>query len=186
MNILAVSGSARAASANTALLHALARQAPQGMSVEVFARLAHLPIFSPDLEGPPAPPSVEALALAVARADGLVIACPEYVRALPGGLKNAIDWLASREEIIAKPIALVHASHRGDDMLEQLRAVLATVSANFTADIFERFALKSSTPAEIAAFFQAPHEAERLNRFLDRLSNHIRALNAQIAPASAR
>jgi NAD(P)H-dependent FMN reductase len=73
---------------------------------------------------PPSKPS----AAAVARADGLVIACPEYVRALPGGFKNAVDWLVSRDEIIVKPIALIHASHRGDDMLEQLRLVLGTVS----------------------------------------------------------
>src|SRR6185295_6490353 len=115
MNILAISGSTRAASANTALLHALARHAPRGVSVEVFDRVAGLPIFTPDREGPPAPPIVESFAAAVARADGIVIACPEYVRAIPGGMKNAIDWLVSRDEIIAKPIALIHASHRGDD-----------------------------------------------------------------------
>ena len=142
MNILAISGSTRAASANTALLQALARNAPHGVSVRVFAGIADLPIFSPDLEDPPAPPAVEAFAAAVARANGIVVACPEYVHAIPGGFKNAIDWLVSRDEIIAKPIALIHASHRGDDMLEQLRLVLGTVSENFTTEIFARFALK--------------------------------------------
>lgn len=170
MKVLAISGSARAASANTALLQALARHAPQGVSVEVFSNIAALPIFTPDLEGPPAPPVVEAFALAIARADALVIACPEYVRALPGGFKNAIDWLVSRDEIIAKPIALIHASHRGDDMLDQLRAVLGTVSRNFAPDIFERFSLKSSTPAEIATVFEAPEQSARLVSFLERVS----------------
>jgi NAD(P)H-dependent FMN reductase len=179
MNILALSGSTRAASVNTALLRALARHAPRGVSVDLFDGIASLPIFSPDLEGPPAPPSVEAFAAAVARADGLVIACPEYVRALPGGFKNAVDWLVSRDEIIVKPIALIHASHRGDDMLEQLRLVLGTVSENFTADIFERFALKASTPGEIAAYFEAPEQAARLRAFLDQFAAHIRAINQQ-------
>lgn len=184
MNILAISGSTRAASANTALLHALSRHAPRGVSVDVFDGVADLPIFSPDLEGPPAPPVVEAFAAAVARADGLVVACPEYVRAIPGGLKNAIDWLVSRNEIIAKPIALIHASHRGEDMLDQLRAVLGTVSVNFTEEIFERFALKSSTPAEIAAHFKTPEQAARLIAFLDQFVAHIRAINPQLAAPS--
>ncbi|MBS0385247.1 MAG: NAD(P)H-dependent oxidoreductase [Proteobacteria bacterium] len=175
MNMLAISGSARAASVNTALLQALARCAPQGVSVQVFADVASLPIFSPDREGPPAPPVVEEFAAAVARADGLIVACPEYVRAMPGGFKNAIDWLVSRDEIVAKPIALIHASHRGDDMLDQLRLVLSTVSENFTAALFERFALKSSTPAEVAAFFEAPEQATRLSAFLDRFARHIRS-----------
>jgi len=173
MNILAISGSTRAASANTALLQALARHAPQGVSVEVFADVAKLPIFSPDVEGPPAPPAVEAFAAAVARADGIVVACPEYVHALPGGFKNAIDWLVSREEIIAKPIALIHASHRGDDALAQLRLVLGTVSTNFAPDIFERFSLKSSTPAEIEVHFARAENADRLAAFLQRFATHV-------------
>lgn len=185
MHILAISGSTRAASANTALLQALAHHAPSGVSVDVFDGVANLPIFSPDIEGPPAPPIVEEFAAAVARADGLVIACPEYVRALPGGFKNAIDWLVSRDEIIAKPIALLHASHRGDDMLEQLRAVLGTVSENFAPDIFQRFALKSSTPAEIAAFFEAPKQAALLTGFLDQFAAHIRTRHPQLRAASA-
>jgi NAD(P)H-dependent FMN reductase len=184
MNILGISGSTRAASVNTALLHALARNAPQGVSVQVFADIADLPIFSPDLEGPPAPPPIETFAAAVARADGLVIACPEYVRAIPGGFKNAIDWLVSRDEIIAKPIVLIHASHRGDDMLDQLRAVLGTVSQNFAREIFDRFALKSATPSEVAAFFEAPDQAERLSAFLDRFARYVRARGSQAASAS--
>ncbi len=99
--------------------------------------------------------------------------------------KNAIDWLVSRDEIIAKPIVIIHASHRGDDMLEQMRAVLATVSENFAPDIFERFALKSSTPAEVAAYFEAPAQSARLTAFLDRCAAHIGAVNPRPAAPSA-
>jgi NAD(P)H-dependent FMN reductase len=178
MNLLAISGSTRAASTNTALLRALARHAPRGVTVDVFTGIAGLPIFSPDLEGPPAPPPVEAFAAVVAGADGLIIACPEYVHAIPGGFKNAIDWLVSREEIIAKPIALIHASHRGDDALAQLRLVLATVSANFAADIFERFPFTSSTPSEIAAYFTSGDRSARLVAFTERFAEHVRKVRA--------
>jgi NAD(P)H-dependent FMN reductase len=178
MKILAISGSTRAASVNTALLRALAGHAPRGVEVQVFADIACLPIFSPDLEGPPAPARVEAFAERVGRADGVVIACPEYVHAIPGGFKNAIDWLVSRDEIIAKPIALIHASHRGDDALDQLRLVLGTVSHNFSAEIFERFSLKTATPAQVAEHFEAPAQAARLAAFLDRFTAHIRCVSA--------
>ena len=66
---------------------------------------------------------------AIARSDGVLVCSPEYVRGIPGGLKNAIDWLVSGDQIVGRPIALVHASHRGEDMLQALRAVLSTVSA---------------------------------------------------------
>jgi chromate reductase len=178
MNFLAISGSARAASTNTALLRALAHHAPRGIRTDVFAGISGLPIFSPDLEGPPAPPAVEAFAAAVASAEGLIIACPEYVHTLPGGFKNAIDWLVSREEIIAKPIALVHASHRGEDALAQLRLVLGTVSGNFAPSIFERFPFTSSTPAEIEAYFTSGDRSARLIAFLQRFAEHVRRVQA--------
>lgn len=175
MRILAISGSIRRASTNTALLRALARAAPVGITVEVSEAPRDLPIFSQDLEGPPAPAIVEAFAAAVGAADGIVIACPEYVHALPGGFKNAIDWLVSRDEIIGKPIVLIHASHRGDDALTQLRLVLGTVSQRFAPDIFERFSLTSLTPAQIEAFFEEAENAARLQMFLQTVTAHIRA-----------
>lgn len=94
MKILAVSGSLRAASYNTALLHAARELAPAEMQIEVFG-LGDLPFFNQDVEeqGDPAP--VAAWKDAVRAADGLLIACPEYNGGLTAVLKNAIDW-ASR------------------------------------------------------------------------------------------
>lgn len=174
MNILAISGSQRAASTNTALLRALARAAEPPVAVTLSGAPGRLPIFSPDREGPPAPPEVEAFAAEVAAADALVISCPEYVRTLPGGFKNAIDWLVSRPEIAEKPIALLHASHRGDDALCDLRRMLATVSAGFAPDIFARFELMKLGPEEIAATLAAPEPTARLRAFLAALRAHVR------------
>jgi NAD(P)H-dependent FMN reductase len=168
MQILALSGSLRAASTNTALLHAFARRAAPRAQVTVYEGLGSLPIFSPDIEGPDPPPAVEALAAAVGAADGLVIACPEYVHALPGGFKNAIDWLVPRYEIVGKPIAILHASSRGEEGLTALRRVLGTVSENFHEDIFARFDLRRLSPAAVAAHLDAPAQAARLNDFIDR------------------
>ncbi len=136
MKILAISGSARKVSTNTALLKAMRDIAPSSIEFTVFDQINNLPIFSPDNEGEKTPTVVEDFIKSVSDADGIIISSPEYIRCIPGGLKNAIDWMVSRTEIIDKPIILVHASSRGDDMLVSLRRVLSTVSSNFFEDLF--------------------------------------------------
>lgn len=149
MQILAISGSARQASTNTELLCGLAELCPADVQIEVFHTLHELPVFSPDLEGENTPPAVQDFIDNINQADGVIISSPEYVRAIPGGLKNAIDWLVSGEAIIAKPVALIHASHRGDDMLAALRLVLATVTSEFQQQIFMRVPLISKSPQQV-------------------------------------
>lgn len=94
MRILAVSGSLRAASYNTALLRAARDLAPTDMTLEVFP-LNDLPFFNQDVEDQGDPSPVVAWKAAVRAANGLLIACPEYNGGLTAVLKNAIDW-ASR------------------------------------------------------------------------------------------
>lgn len=94
MKILAVSGSLRAASYNTALLRVCQTLAPDEMDIEIFG-LGDLPFFNQDVEDQGDPAPVAAWKDAVRAADGLLIACPEYNGGLTAVLKNAIDW-ASR------------------------------------------------------------------------------------------
>jgi chromate reductase, NAD(P)H dehydrogenase (quinone) len=105
MKILAISGSTRQLSTNTALLSALQALAQPDIEIDVFDRIGELPVFSPDLEGPNTPESVIRFIEKVSASDGLIISSPEYVRSIPGGLKNAIDWLVSGEAVIGKPIS---------------------------------------------------------------------------------
>lgn len=164
MKLLAISGSARLESTNTALLRALAEVSP--VKVDLFYAVQQLPVFSPDLEGDGTPPSVAAFIKSIDQADGLIISSPEYVHAIPGGLKNAIDWLVSGEVIIDKPVALIHASHRGDDMLAALRLVLGTVTPAFHEQIFLRISLVSKSPDEVMAFMRQPENAAQLRSFV--------------------
>lgn len=92
--VLALSGSLRAASFNTRILRSLPALAPESMHIELYEHLGDLPHFSEDLETEP-PASVRRLWQAITDADGLIIATPEYNGAIPGVLKNALDW-ASR------------------------------------------------------------------------------------------
>lgn len=167
MKILAISGSARKASTNTALLKVMKKLAPAEIELTVFHQIYLLPIFSPDLEGEATPEVVEKFMEMVSTADGIIISSPEYVRAIPGGLKNAIDWMVSRFEVIDKPIALVHASHRGNDMLASLKLVLSTVSSHFMEHLFLRFPLIGMTPNEIEELLQAPEKQSEILTFMN-------------------
>ncbi|MBB3994716.1 NAD(P)H-dependent FMN reductase [Sulfitobacter undariae] len=175
MKILAISGSTRAASTNTAMLNAVAQLASNGMTINVYSDLASLPVFNPDAEVEPLPESVNNLITMIKENDGIIISSPEYVRAIPGGLKNAIDWLVSRDEIIGKPIALMHASHRGDDMLAQLRLVLSTVSDGFTPQHFLRLKLMNVAPEDIShAVHQSPNCTD-ITKFLNGFASYLKS-----------
>ncbi|MCX7513563.1 NADPH-dependent FMN reductase [Frateuria hangzhouensis] len=116
LRILCLPGSLRRDSWNRRLLEVAATLAPAGARAEVYDALAAVPLFDEDLEQAQAdgPPGVRALRAAIAAADGLVIATPEYNHALPGVLKNALDWLSRGSpegEVLAdRPVAVLGAS----------------------------------------------------------------------------
>lgn len=170
MKILAISVSARPNSTNTAMLRAVRAVAPSGIEILVFDGVGRLPVFSPDLEGKHLPEVVQDFINVIAESDGLIIASPEYVRSIPGGLKNAIDWLVSGKQIINKPIALLHASYRGDDMLAGLRTVLATITDRFARDIFLRLHLMKMEPADVFRTVETPENRSKVQAYLQAFS----------------
>ncbi len=113
MRVLGLSGSLRRDSHNRALLRAAAAALPQGAELVEWDRIAELPAYDEDLDAASAPEPVRALREAIAAADAVLIATPEYNHSLPGGLKNALDW-ASRPHatnpLRGKPVAVVGAS----------------------------------------------------------------------------
>ncbi len=129
MKILAISGSLRAASINSALLRAAARLAPPDMRVELFDALGALPAFNIDLESA-VPDPVLRLRQAVAGADALLIASPEYAHGISGALKNALDWLVSLEAFYSKPVVVLNAQPRAHHADTALRETLRTMSAS--------------------------------------------------------
>lgn len=126
--ILALSGSLRAASINSALLRAAARLAPPEMSITVFLRLGDLPLFNPDFEDCP-PNIVTNFRAKVAEADALLIASPEYAHGVTGTIKNALDWLVSFESFVNKPVAVINTSPRAYHSDAALRETLKTMAA---------------------------------------------------------
>ena len=120
MKVLAISGSLREASINSAFCRAAAQLAPTGIKVTFFSGLAALPLFNPDLEAAP-PPAVQSLRAAISENGALLIASPEYAHGISGPMKNALDWLVSFEGTVGKPIALVNTSPRARHAYESLR-----------------------------------------------------------------
>jgi hypothetical protein len=158
MHVLMICGSARAASRSRVLLQAMAEAVPHGVTATLCSSLMDLPLFSPDAEGPPPPPVVEAFLAGLAAADLVVIAAPEYARTIPAVLKNALEWAVSRPELTSKPVVLAHASHRGDEMLCHLRRVLETV-ADFRPHPFLRLPLAALPEEHIAPALTEAQEA---------------------------
>lgn len=113
MVILGISGSLRAGSHNTRLLRAAARELPEGVELRLLEGLRDVPPFDEDADDDGAPAAVTRLREALASADALLIATPEYNSSIPGQLKNALDW-ASRPRATSPlrflPSAVVGAS----------------------------------------------------------------------------
>lgn len=132
LHILAISGSLRASSSNTALLQAAARLAPAHVRMSLYRGLAELPAFNPDDDGDTPHPAVAALREQLQAADAVLISTPEYAHGVPGALKNLLDWVVGSGELVDKPVALLHAS-RSPWALGSLRETLTVMSARLVA-----------------------------------------------------
>jgi len=129
VRLLAISGSLRAASLNSALLRAVANLAPDGVCVELYAGLGNLPLFNPDLEIADSPAAADFYAR-ILEADGVIIASPEYAHGVTGVIKNALDWMVGSEAFVNKPVALLNASPRATIAQASLKETLSVMSAH--------------------------------------------------------
>lgn len=113
MLLLGIAGSLRARSYNRRLLDAASAGLPAGVELDVFDGLHDIPPYNADTDLDPAPPAVARLREAIAGADALLVATPEYNASVPGHLKNALDW-ASRpfpdSALRTRPAAVIGAS----------------------------------------------------------------------------
>jgi chromate reductase len=112
MRILGISGSLRRDSHNTRLLRGVGELLPEGVELVLFDQLDAIPPFNEDAEHE-SPPAVAALKAAIAGADALLVATPEYNASIPGVLKNALDWVSRPVQgtpLMGKPAAVIGAS----------------------------------------------------------------------------
>jgi chromate reductase, NAD(P)H dehydrogenase (quinone) len=129
VRILAISGSLRKESYNTALIRALVNLAPSDIDVVVFDELQHIPLFNPDRENENISAVIK-LKTEINKSNALIISSPEYAHGIAGVLKNALDWLVSGEEFPYIPVALTNTSPRATHAQLALREVITTMSGN--------------------------------------------------------
>ena len=112
-NVISICGSLRKGSYNRMVMNLLPGLAPSAMAITEAPSFAEFPLYNADIQtstGFPAP--VNMLADAIRAADGVIFCTPEYNFSLPGGLKNAIDWVSRlpNQPFAGKPIAIQSAS----------------------------------------------------------------------------
>ena len=173
MNILALSGSLRAGSANVRLLEAVKLLAPAGASVTIRGPLDDLPHFNPDIEEAGLPPVAAALRAAVGSCDALLISSPEYAHGVPGVMKNALDWLVGGMEMTDKPVALLNATPPGEYAQASLMETLRVMGGHFVEAASIEVPLRGSkiTADEIAA---DPVTAKKIRHMLDVLARYVK------------
>jgi chromate reductase, NAD(P)H dehydrogenase (quinone) len=134
VRVLAISGSLRQASSNSALVSAAVRVAPIGIEVSVYEALAEVPPFNPDLDTDTPPVGVVRFRAVLQVCDAILICSPEYAHGVSGVLKNALDWIVSSGELMDKPIALINTSGRATLAHASLWETLTTMSGRVIED----------------------------------------------------
>jgi chromate reductase len=135
MKILGISGSLRRGSNNRKLLLAARELLPADAELELWDGLKAIPPYDEDDDGELAPAAVARLRAAIAGADAVVFATPEYNASIPGQLKNAVDWASrprGKAALLNKPVAVVGASSGAFGAVwaqAELRKVLGTAGA---------------------------------------------------------
>jgi chromate reductase, NAD(P)H dehydrogenase (quinone) len=109
--VITICGSLRKDSFNRKLAALLPSLAPAGMTITASPSI-EMPLYNADIQAQGIPAPVTALADAVRAADGVIVVTPEYNFTIPGGLKNAFDWISRLKEqpFVGKPVAIQSAS----------------------------------------------------------------------------
>ena len=128
LNILAISGSLREKSLNSALLSAVISMIPSQGTIVNYREMEQLPHFNPDIDIDDVHSAVANWRRHLKEAYGVLICTPEYAKGVPGSLKNALDWVVSSGEFVNKPVAVISASPHPDGGAIANASLLGTLS----------------------------------------------------------
>jgi chromate reductase len=178
LKFLALSGSLRKASYNTAAINALRALAPSNVEI-VVGEIGDLPLFNPDRENEHIPSLIK-LKSYLKESSGLILATPEYAHGISGPLKNALDWFVSGVEFQYKPIMLINTSPRAFHAQASLREVLITMSGSLIERAHVSIPLLSSD-LDSVGIIKSEEIASALKTGISEFCNEIKAqkLNKQ-------
>lgn len=169
VRILAISGSLRAGSSNTAILWAITQFASENIEIKLYNGLGELPHFNPDTDDDTPPEAVQELRRELADSDGLIICTPEYAHNIPGSLKNLLDWNVSTCLLSRKPVAVIATGEYAlVALLETLKLIEAKTGESTT--LFLPYSQSRVNPDG------GIREAETLQRLKSLLSDLIHAI----------
>jgi chromate reductase, NAD(P)H dehydrogenase (quinone) len=162
LNVISICGSLRKGSYNAALARTLPSLAPPGMTITPAPAWDKMPIYNHDIQDASGfPADAETWAAAIRAADGVIITSPEYNWSIPGGLKNAIDWVSRMKDVPfkEKPVALQSCAGGplgGARMQYQLRQSLTSIDAFLFGkpEIFVSFSAKKFDEKTLALIDQ--------------------------------
>jgi chromate reductase, NAD(P)H dehydrogenase (quinone) len=184
VNLLLISGSLRAGSTNAAALRTALGLTGEGVHALFYDGMADLPHFNPDddAEGAEPHPAVAELRREIGRADALLICTPEYAGALPGALKNLLEWTIGDAGTYDKPVAWINvagpaAPGGGADAHDSLRKVLGYSGADIVEAACVRVPLERAAVGE-NGLVADPEARAGIGRALNELASHVRARKA--------
>ncbi len=113
LRVLVICGSLREGSYNAIVAKTLSELAPEDMNLVDAPSFEDFPLYNADIQEESGfPEEVVAFGNAIRDADGVIVVSPEYNFSIPGGLKNAFDWISRLKDqpFQGKPVALQSAS----------------------------------------------------------------------------
>lgn len=177
--MLLISGSLRQGSTNTAVLNTARLVAPEEVRTALYDGMASLPHFNPDddREGHPVHPAVVGLREQIAGAHALLLSTPEYAGALPGALKNLLEWTVGDAGTYRKPIAWINAAGPAAptgaaDAHDSLRKVLRYVHADIVEDACVRIPVTRDAVAADGTITD-PSIRDQITHTLVTLARHV-------------
>ncbi|MFJ4501175.1 NADPH-dependent FMN reductase [Streptomyces sp. NPDC088864] len=192
IDVLALSGSLRADSHNTALLRAARAIAPEGVAIDLYAGLRDIPPYDMDLDTPDRrPAAVAELRARIAAADALLIATPEFNYSIPGVLKNALDWVSTDWTgteglpLRRKPIALAGAAPTSFGSVRAqlaLRQVFLWTDSDLVVKP-EVIVFRSHERFDVEGDLTDPTTRRLLAELLDALAHKVEAARAGVPAA---
>ena len=188
MQVLGISGSLRDGSHNKRLLEAASSELPPGVTLEVFEGLEKVPAYVEDREADP-PAGARAFMDAIAHADALLFATPEYNSSVPGALKNALDW-ASRpfpdNVLHDKPAAVVGASTGMFGAVWAQAELRKILSASGAKVLDEELPVGHADQAfDASNELAAPETAQRMREILEALVSQAEQLQLATGKGNA-
>lgn len=177
MRVVAISGSVRGGSTNTAALDTAVVVAPPGVVVVRYEGLATLPHFNPDHDRDPLAPEVTDLREQLGLADALLLSTPEYAGALPGSFKNLLDWTVGGGEMDRMPVGWVNVS-AAPSAAAHAYASLAVVLGYASAAVVEQACVSLPVTRDMIGGDGLIADAgvrDGLRRALEALARHVLA-----------